>query len=77
MALVIVLGAWITFSANKSKSNNDDDFTPAPSDPAALKAYEVEIFREYLRIPSVHPDIDYGKLGNWSIFLDGKLKKIA
>lgn len=21
---------------------------------------EIEIFREYLRIPSVHPDIDYG-----------------
>lgn len=23
---------------------------------------EIQIFREYLRIPSVHPDIDYGKL---------------
>jgi hypothetical protein len=22
---------------------------------------EIEIFREYLRIPTVHPDIDYGK----------------
>lgn len=22
---------------------------------------EIKIFREYLRIPSVHPDIDYGK----------------
>lgn len=22
---------------------------------------EIEIFREYLRIPSVHPNIDYGK----------------
>lgn len=22
---------------------------------------EIEIFREYLRIPSVHPDIDYSK----------------
>lgn len=22
---------------------------------------EIQIFREYLRIPSVHPDIDYGK----------------
>jgi aminoacylase len=22
---------------------------------------EIEIFREYLRIPSVHPDIDYGE----------------
>ena len=23
---------------------------------------EIKIFREYLQIPSVHPDIDYGKL---------------
>lgn len=22
---------------------------------------EIEIFRKYLRIPSVHPDVDYGK----------------
>lgn len=22
---------------------------------------EIKIFREYLRIPSVHPDVDYGK----------------
>lgn len=22
---------------------------------------EIKIFREYLRIPSVHPNIDYGK----------------
>lgn len=22
---------------------------------------EIKLFREYLRIPSVHPDIDYGK----------------
>lgn len=22
---------------------------------------EIELFREYLRIPSVHPNIDYGK----------------
>lgn len=23
---------------------------------------EIQIFREYLRIPSVHPNVDYGKL---------------
>lgn len=23
---------------------------------------EIKIFREYLQIPSVHPDIDYGKV---------------
>jgi aminoacylase len=23
---------------------------------------EIQLFREYLRIPSVHPDIDYSKL---------------
>lgn len=23
---------------------------------------EIKIFREYLRIPSVHPNIDYGKI---------------
>lgn len=22
---------------------------------------EIQIFREYLRIPSVHPDVNYGK----------------
>lgn len=22
---------------------------------------EINIFREYLKIPSVHPDVDYGK----------------
>lgn len=27
---------------------------------------EIKIFREYLRIPSVHPNINYG---NWGIFL--------
>lgn len=26
---------------------------------------ELEIFREYLRIPSVHPNIDYGKNSHW------------
>jgi hypothetical protein len=31
---------------------------------------EIQIFREYLRIPSVHPNIDYGKL-------DGKAVKLV
>lgn len=34
---------------------------------------EIQILREYLRIPSVHPDIDYGNL--MQIRLD-KLKQI-
>lgn len=25
---------------------------------------EIKIFREYLRIPTVHPNIDYGKIFN-------------
>lgn len=29
---------------------------------------EIQIFREYLRIPSVQPDVDYGKIiKEWSI----------
>lgn len=28
---------------------------------------EIQIFREYLRIPSVHPDIDYGMLNSSSL----------
>lgn len=26
---------------------------------------EIQIFQEYLRIPSVHPDIDYGEILLW------------
>lgn len=28
---------------------------------------EIQILREYLRIPSVHPDVDYGKSEYFSI----------
>lgn len=26
-----------------------------------IEKKEIQIFREYLQIPSVHPDVDYGK----------------
>lgn len=28
---------------------------------------EIQIFREYLRIPSVHPDINYGKFARFEL----------
>lgn len=30
---------------------------------------EIKIFQEYLRIPSVHPDIDYGKINKVFSFM--------
>lgn len=32
--------------------------------------YEIEVFREYLRIPSVHPNIDYGKYVSFLLSFD-------
>lgn len=28
---------------------------------------EIEVFREYLRIPSVHPNVDYGKFSDFKL----------
>lgn len=41
-----------------SITDNTTAAAAAPADWAANE--EIQIFREYLRIPSVHPDIDYG-----------------
>lgn len=51
----------VIFRMNVRAMEDRNVFAPSPTDPEALKAYEIAIFREYLRIPSVHPDIDYGK----------------
>lgn len=49
---------WLYFTYREESI----DFKPPPTDPVELNAYEIEIFREYLRIPSVHPDVDYSKI---------------
>lgn len=54
---MVIIGIWLYSGSN----GENVDFKPAPTDPAELKLYEIEIFREYLRIPSVYPDIDYSK----------------
>lgn len=47
-----------------SGENSSTNVEIASVRPAAAVAVheDIEIFREYLRIPSVHPDIDYGKI---------------
>lgn len=56
-------------SVDADRNNNENSNTnptviipqmPAPA-PIWQNNEEVEIFREYLRIPTVHPDIDYSK----------------
>lgn len=37
---------------------------------------EIKIFREYLRIPSVHPNIDYGNFLNFEKYIQ-KLNFVA
>lgn len=37
---------------------------------------EIKIFREYLRIPSVHPNIDYGNFHNFKKYAQ-KLNLVA
>lgn len=55
--LVVGVGLWMKFA----DVADGDNFPPAPTDPLKLNDYEIELFREYLRIPSVHPNIDYSK----------------
>lgn len=55
--LILTLGI-VYIRCYESKRN---DSMPLPSTPEELEAYEIEVFREYLRIPSVHPNVDYSK----------------
>lgn len=57
ICLLVGVTSWLYFTYR----TEDVDFKPAPTDPIELEAYEIDIFREYLRIPTVHPDVDYSK----------------
>lgn len=49
----------------KRKSKNteiDESSWELPESSPWYGNEEIRIFREYLRIPTVHPDIDYGKI---------------
>lgn len=57
---MITIGSWYYFTYCHVYVG-EVDYKPAPIDPEELKAYEIEIFREYLRIPTVHPNVNYGR----------------
>ena len=52
LLFLLFLSKYIAFSSSKSKLITSKE----------LDELAVDNFREYLRIPSVHPDVDYSKL---------------
>lgn len=53
-------------SGNDIDLNHNDTITVETTTESGISKWEnneeIRIFREYLRIPTVHPDIDYSKL---------------
>lgn len=57
---LIILAVVVVFFGCQTVQQDVDD-KPHPIDPDQVDAYEIEVFREYLRIPSVHPNVDYSE----------------
>lgn len=59
----IVVACIIYFSTGMTSSDNhSQNDLPTPSKWANNE--EIRLFREYLRIPTVHPNIDYGRISH-------------
>lgn len=60
--MLFVLGLAVAYFKWQSDNGDARIGVPAyPTTPAEWDAFEIELFREYLRIPSVHPHADYSE----------------
>lgn len=65
-----VIISYVRYNQNQDASKNENTANSNSSSPDVAipepieweENEEIKIFREYLQIPSVHPDIDYGNL---------------
>lgn len=59
--LSVILGILLGVLLPRESLNSDDQLELPESSPWYGNE-EIKIFRQYLRIPTVYPDIDYGKV---------------
>lgn len=57
-----MLGVLLPRKETENSDDSRDDLLELPETSPWYGNEEIKIFRQYLRIPTVHPDIDYGKI---------------